>query len=54
MVMLVAAMAATCSAQMFGMGSSRDPTHGMSKEEADHMRGTPQGAAAVAPEELCN
>merc|ERR1719164_234559 len=35
------------SAQIFGMGGARDPTHGMSKEEADHMRGTPQGAAAV-------
>jgi len=29
------------------LGGARDPTHGMSKEEADHMRGTPQGAAAV-------
>ena len=34
-------------AQMFGRGSTRDPSHGMSQEELDHMQGTPQGAAAV-------
>ena len=44
---LLLALVASCSAQIFGMGGARDPTHGMSKEEADHMRGTPQGAAAV-------
>ena len=35
------------AAQMFGKGGARDNLGGMSKEEADHMRGTPQGAAAV-------
>jgi len=34
-------------AQMFGGGSARDPTRGMSQEELDHIQGTPQGAAAV-------
>ena len=34
-------------AQMFGMGSKRDPLAGMSQEERDHMEGTPHGAAAV-------
>jgi len=45
MLALLGLHAAT--AQIFGRGSSRDPTHGMSQEELDHMQGTPQGAAAV-------
>lgn len=36
-----------CTGQMFGGGSKRDPLAGMSKEEREHMQGTPQGAAAV-------
>jgi len=35
------------NAQIFGGGSARDPTKGMSKEEIEHMQGTPSGAAAV-------
>ena len=36
-----------CAGQMFGMGRARDPLKGMSKEEREHMQGTPQGEAAV-------
>ena len=41
------ALVGAADAQMFGMGSKRDPTAGMSKEELEHMQGTPTGAAAV-------
>jgi len=34
-------------AQIFGRGGARADNYGMSQEEADHMRGTPQGGSAV-------
>jgi len=45
-VALLSAALLRTDAQIFGMGGSRR-NHGMTDEEADHMRGTPQGAAAV-------
>ena len=46
---LLFAALAVSSAQIFGMSNKRAgvDNHGMSQEEADHMRGTPQGGAAV-------
>ena len=50
LLLVLAALAAPAAAQMFGRGGARDQDpalKGMSREEADHMQGTPQGAAAV-------
>ena len=46
-VKLALVLVGVADAQMFGTGSKRDPTNGMSQEELEHMQGTPQGAAAV-------